>query len=223
MKTLSRSVSTPVMVLLASCVLHAAPIFVSGDGIGETFAHPGAYMGTGLPYSGTPVVIASNTLPGAWATSDNGAKWISPGQTGQGGQVLPNTTVNSIFATAYFYESFTAFGTDVLVHVWADDTARVMLNGKQLGPDPNFAIDNACAAGPIGCEQSEGLVYRFKAADLLAGTGANKLTVSAFQTGGGPFGVMYEGSAVPEPGTYALMGLGLLAVGLARKLRASKA
>jgi hypothetical protein len=79
MKTFSRSVlSTPVMVLLASCVLHAGPIFVSGDGIGETFAHPGAYMGTGLPYSGTPVVIASNTLPGAWATSENGREVDQP-------------------------------------------------------------------------------------------------------------------------------------------------
>jgi hypothetical protein len=124
--------------------------------------------------------------------------------------------------TAYFWETFnlTADQRDlgIVLNVWADDTARVVVNGKTLIL-PNFT-QGTCAIGPVGCEPGDVFHTVLLASDLRVGR--NEFIVSAYQTGGDTFGVMYEASAVPEPGTYALLGFGLTAIGVARRYKRSK-
>jgi hypothetical protein len=61
----------------------------------------------------------------------------------------------------------------------------------------------------------------FNIAPMNLGAGTHTLEIDAYQfLGGSPFGVMYTGqidsepSAVPEPGSYLLLGLGLAGMGI---------
>jgi hypothetical protein len=67
-------------------------------------------------------------------------------------------------------------------------TARVVLNGYELIA-PNFT-QGTCAVGPVGCESGDR--FHTVIGSNLLNAGSNKLVVSAYQTGGDTFGVMYE-------------------------------
>jgi hypothetical protein len=187
--------------------------FASGDGVGEFNSLTGAN-----------VLINVNS---AWQPNGVG-KWISYANTGSPGTVSPpNTSLN--VPTAVFYEEFELGNGPHSAHfsVWADDTAFVSINGVDLAPAPNPARGPACAAGPIGCTPSNGFDFKITDADGLK-SGENTLTISAYQLGGGPFGVLYQGEAtsesqLPEPASAMPLGCALTVIGFWRTKRRSTA
>jgi hypothetical protein len=57
-------------------------------------------------------------------------------------------------------------------------------------------------------------------------SGENTLTIAAYQRGGGPFGVLYQGEATsgsqaPEPESTVPLGVALIGIGLWRNRRRS--
>lgn len=165
--------------------------------------------------TGTNVVITAHP---AWGNLPP-YSWISYRNTGYatGASSPPNASIPGT-PTAIFTEWLPAFSNAVNVTVFADDTAAVYLfdNANPTGlllKGPNPLQDSACAAGPIGCQPNESWTSGWVPVAL---GGTAWLEIHAYQRGGGPFGVLYGGEAhvVPEPGTYALLGLGLIFLGL---------
>ena len=210
----SAIVTVFVLGMTASPVSAATITLLSGGG--EMWVG-GAAIGGG---AGTTVVIDPHP---AWKTP-GAAQWVSYADTGYDGALLtlPNG-VNTVFTVS---ESFLAGAGSILnMKIWADDTARVLIDGVEIIP-ANFS-QGTCAAGSIGCEPNE-----FGAIDHVFGTGgAHTVAFEVFQVGTGldtksnPFGLLYDGTvdtvddqrSAPEPGTMALFGLGLVAV--ARRMR----
>jgi|YNPMSStandDraft_1061717.scaffolds.fasta_scaffold07218_1 hypothetical protein len=171
-------------------------------------------------------VVINNTHP-VWATLPP-YKWVSYANTGTGPGAIspPNATIPGT-PTAIFQELLPLLTAKVWVTVFADDTADVYLfdNANPFGlllKAANPFQDSYCAAGPIGCEATEGWTSPWVFVDP---TGPAWLEFRAYQRAGGPFGVLYGGEAelAPEPGTYAFLGTGLIALGLLRRLRSGSA
>jgi hypothetical protein len=176
----------------------------------------------GNSVTGTNVVI--NAHP-AWGSLP-GYSWVSYADTGSPGSVSPPNASIPGTPTAVFYEYLPAMTGSMSVTVFADDTADVYLFDAAnptglLLKAANPVQDGACAAGPIGCEPKEGWSSGWVPVDP---SGPAWLEIHAYQRGGGPFGVLYGGEAqvVPEPGTYLLLGAGLIGMGLLRRMRASR-
>lgn len=156
------------------------------------------------------------TPAGVYGTDLGGAEWISYENTGKGGITLANSTgVDD--PTADFYLSFAGgMGVTVSITVWADDTAAVYLNGTEVSGTPDLTQSLAdCAASGITCT-GPGTTFT----DLSAPDGTNTFEFEVYQTGGGLFGLMYDATAdypAPEPGSYLLLGSGLIALAMLRK------
>ena len=213
----SRGPSIIVFAVLAGLGLPSARATViplnSGDGIGE------------LNNLGPNVLI--NVHP-VWKQNDAG-KWVSYADTGEPRTIttpdtpLPITLPDPNPPSAIFYEAFVLpYGNNTgHVDIWADDTARVYLD-QVLLIDANPIQGSACTAGPIGCTPGNAGSFDLTALHLSAGP--HTLTLEAYQRGGSPFGVMYQGaitSTAPEPVTLALIGAGLLGLGLIRRRKQS--
>lgn len=211
---IKRSAFLVLITLVVGCALSAGPLFVSGDG------SPAPGLSGEFNFSSfggfTQAQNVAITPHPAWEPNHDvaggtGAVWVSFRDTGFGG--VPQAVNDDQTPTAYFWETFDLSAlTNIAINVWADDTARVVINGKTLIM-PNFT-QGTCAIGAVGCEPGDVFHYVISSADLKLGR--NDFVVSAYQTGGDTFGVMYEASAVPEPGTCVLLGIGLLGLGAAR-------
>ena len=157
----------------------------------------------------------------AWAPVLPHGSWISYANTGMGTGSFspPNTTIPGT-PTAVFYEYFPVGTYLASLNIYADDTAGVFLedlsnnNPGTLLKAPNPVQDGACAAGDIGCQPNENWQGSFN----VNPNGTSRLRIEAYQRGGGPFGVMYEGTAstVPEPGSLWLLATGVGLFGAAR-------
>ncbi len=168
-----------------------------------------------------------------WQQNSDDAKWISYGLTGNGQPLSPAnvsgtiTGKNANAPTAIFWENFylpylTNTGS---ITVWADDTARVSLilpnQSVQLLFESNPVQGGACANGPIGCLPQNG--QSINLTPYLTTSGNYQLQFDVYQRGGGPFGLLYKGSAesiapiasstgVPEPSTLLMMACGTVAL-----------
>lgn len=220
------------VVLVASTSTASAAVwtFASGDSKNEFNV-----SGTGLPVFGTNETIVPHpnweqnhdTVEGLPGTT--GGQWISFGQTGYNGAVIPN--VNTIFGflglpSAIFFEKIDLTGVatlaDAKLSVWADDTASVSVVSNdyfKLLQGPNSGdLGTYCVDGKIGCTPDNGWRLQDITSSLVAGQ-VNYLVFGAYQRGGGPFGLMYEGfysdglqneAPTPEPATLGLIGSSLM-------------
>ena len=213
---------TGLLAIGAVSTAQADPItIISGPGNEDACALGGAEL---LGTACETVDIGPHAL---WQSNDPnppgyGGVWVSYAETGIDGDIVPMPSREVPIFT--IVETFTIESAGSIdFWIWADDTADLYFNlaGETLNlvNGANFS-QKVCADGTIGCEPNE---YYNLAADLSAGT--YDITMSIYQVGTGttnpsnPFGVLYSGqvtTSVPEPGTLALFGLGLLLIGGAR-------
>jgi hypothetical protein len=156
-------------------------------------------------------------------STDNSAVWISYADTGYGGTQFQPPGAASPVAT--IFDSFRSGPGMLTLHVWADDTAGVLLDGNLLMP-PVFT-QSVCSGQAIGCRpQDAGQI----SAALLEGP--HTLAFTLYQVGTGsdtysnPFGLLFTGTApapaddVPEPSGCALLAGGFLLLAAVRYMRA---
>ncbi len=201
---------------LAMAAQAGATVIVSGAG--NTACILGPTVG-----GGSCTTQAINAHPRWQADNPNGlgAVWVSYADTGQPGSVrVPSNSSTPIMTVT---ESFTLGTGGGLLNfeIWADDTADVYVDGVQLFA-ANFS-QNICADGIIGCEPGEqGVISNY-----ALGAGSHNITMSIYQIGVGPFGLLYSGTvsgggspqSVPEPATALIFSVGLLGLGMARRKR----
>jgi hypothetical protein len=196
--------------------------------------------------------IGSNNISGenfaiavdpSWQPNEGGV-WVSFRDDTGGrnpGFVVPSVlseinTANLVGQTpsAIFFQPFTLPGSVNVgsVSIWADDTARILVDGVERFSANGEQSIHCAGPNPIGCAPGGGQSISLSG----LGAGSHTLAIEAYQRQGGPFGVLYQssvdstgpggssdspgsgGSSTPEPGTYALLGSGLIALlGLARQ------
>ncbi len=219
-----RSVGAALAVLLMLACVASADILDSRAGLATCVYQPASGFFSNCNQS----TVAIGTNPAWQAAGPNQPLWISYAQTGQGGANFQpyggNTLANVVFSV---FQPINAGNTSAHIEVWADDTAGVYLDGEignfvtgQLKA-PVFS-QSICSGEPIGCRPQDGGIFDM----TLDASVGHMLRFDVYQVGietnstSNPMGLLYTGSAVPEPGSIVLLGTLLLGVGglLRRKL-----
>jgi len=215
MTLINKILTTLVLIIGMNGQVLAIPI-ISGDGT-ETCVSGAPLGGASVDCSIT--LIDDHDLWKQNGDADlNGATWISYANTGVGGDTLaPLIDDTSIFTVTETFEA--NIGDMLYLDVWADDTAEVFLDSVSL-ISPNFT-QNICANGSIGCQPGENGTI----SHTFTSSGTFSLSFDVYQVGTGtnpninPFGLLYSGAltSVPEPSVLALLSIGFLGIGLARR------
>jgi hypothetical protein len=151
--------------------------------------------------------------------SDRAAVWISYADTGFGGTHFQPWEGTSPVLT--IFDSFQSGAGMLTLHVWADDTASVLLDGNLLMPA--MFTQGVCSGQAIGCRPQDG-----GSVSATLSEGQHTLSFVLYQVGTGtdtnsnPFGLLFTGTApirfpepevsesgVPEPATWGLLASGL--------------
>jgi len=128
--------------------------------------------------------------------TDHSAVWISYEATGWGdGQFQPTEGTTPVVTVS---DTFNSGAGMLILDVWADDTAAVILDGQYLWNA--VFTQSICSGQPIGCQSQDGGVFNIPIA-----AGEHELDFVLYQVGTGtttstnPFGLLFTGTAPADP------------------------
>ena len=208
-----KTIAVAALACVASASASASPVgtfFNTGvDGTQLTLPNGAAeihYTLASTPDGSSPglrVATGANGFPiGPWLSDNSSSTWIGPNTD----SALNGPAGSYDYRTTFDLTGFNS-ATATLVGQWATDDAGVdiLINGTSAG-------------------QTAGGFSSFTPFSITSGfiDGLNTLDFIVIN-GGGPTGLRVEGTLtanVPEPASMALLGAGLLAAGVTRRLRA---
>lgn len=152
--------------------------------------------------------FSGGAAAGTNGSSIDGAAWITPAENGNANQPVGTVAYSTVFTLADFATAANFIGT-----FWSDNrVASILLNGIAIYTNNDAAASQYAGTG-ITLNQS---------VNVLAGVNSLVFNVENYSgASGNPAGLRVAGlmSAVPEPGTWMLMMLGLGAVGFSMRRR----